>query len=145
MIQLLLQANLNEYGKEFIMGSKLAHLLVSLEVKFHTVGAMLILKKQGIAHSFFQKEKKSTKITKKILNQKNKLTKTTNTLLHQPSPSLKQTNPPSKDPPNSKPEEISCKLILNKNAGSYERRSYHLVFIFLCWLILHEISSDISQ
>lgn len=93
MIQLLLQANLNEYGKEFIMGSKLAYLLVSLEVKFHTVEAMLILTIQGIAHSFFQKEKRSTKITKKILNQKNKLTKTTNTLLHQPSPSLKQTNP----------------------------------------------------
>lgn len=37
---------------------KVAHLLVSLEVKFHTVGTMLILKIQGTAHSFSQNEKK---------------------------------------------------------------------------------------
>lgn len=78
-----------------------------------------------------------------------KLQKQTNKK-HKHSPSstipLPQTNKtPPKDPPNPKPEEISCKVILNKNAGSYETRSHHLVFILLYWLILYKIFSDISE
>lgn len=61
--------------------------------------------------------------------------KQTNKNHKHPPPStilLPQTNKtPPKDPPNPKPEEISCKIMLNKSAGLYETRSHHLVFIFV--------------
>lgn len=116
---------------------KVAHLLVSLEVKFHSMSNADTKNTRNFSW-FFSKLKEMPKLQKQT-NKKHK---------HSPSSTipLPQANKtPPKDPPNPKPEEISCKVILNKNAGSYETRSHHLVFILLYWLILYKIFSDISE